>query len=312
MTATAMNDSAPASRRDYNVGIFLVLLATLGWSLAGVFVRILPPLDGWQINTWRGYSMSVFLLLYIAAVYPRQPSRAFSDAPLTGLIACAAFFAIGSTLYVTSLTLTSTANVSCIVSTSPLFAAVLGRFLIGERTSAASWAAAMLALGGVAIIVNNDLEAGHWLGSLTSVLVAASFAGQTVMLRRFRAFDMVPAICIGGFAVFLFAGFFGDGFAVPPVAVLLLCLMGPLQLGIPLILYARSARHVPAVTLSLVALLDAILSPAWSWLGAGEIPSASAMIGGAIIIGAVLLSIAAGRRSVRPDRRPETGTSGPS
>lgn len=302
MTATVMGNGAAASRRNYNLGILLVLLATLCWSLAGVFVRFLPTLDGWQINTWRGYSMSVFLLLYVAVAYPSRPSRAFSDAPLAGLIACAAFFAVGSTLYVTSLTLTSTANVSCIASTSPLFTAVLGRFLTGERPGAASWAAALLALGGVAIIMRDGLQTGHWLGSLTSVLVAASFAGQTVMLRRYRAFDMVPALCLGGFAVFLFAGIFGGGFDVPPAAVALLCLMGPLQLGIPLILFARGARHVPAVTLSLVALLDTVLNPAWSWLGAGEVPSLAAAIGGAVIIAAVLLSIAAGRRWVRSGR----------
>ncbi len=298
MTASAMSRDAKRVRGDYALGILLALLATLGWSLAGIFVRILPPLDGWQINTWRGYSMSVFLLAYLAVLYPKSPSRAFTDPPPTGLFACAAFFAVGSTLYVTSLTLTSTANVSCIASTSPLFTAVMSQFLTGERPSRISWAAAVLVVAGVAIIVKDGLNTGDWLGSMTSVLVAICFAGQTVMLRRFRAFDMVPAICIGGFAVFLFAGILGGGFAVPPAAILLLSLMGLLQLAIPLILFARSARHVPAITLSLVVLLDTVLNPAWSWLGAGEIPSPAAFIGGTIIVGAVLMSIVAGRRSL--------------
>jgi drug/metabolite transporter (DMT)-like permease len=297
LAAAAMHQHQPTLHPHYYLGIVLVLLATLGWSLAGVFVRVLPALDGWQINTWRCYSMAVFLLLYITAQYPHRPIRAFSDAPLAGLIACGAFFAIGSTLYVTSLTLTSTANVSCIASTSPLFTAVMSRFLTGEKPGAASWAAALIALGGVGIILKDGLEAGHWLGSFTSILVAASFAGQTVMLRRFRAFDMVPAICLGGFASFLVAGILGGGFSVPPADVVLLCLMGPVQLGIPLILFARGARYVSAVTLSLIALLDTVLNPAWTWLGAGEVPSQEAVVGGAIIIAAVLLSIAAGRRS---------------
>jgi drug/metabolite transporter (DMT)-like permease len=296
-----MHQHQPTLHPHYYLGIALVLIATLGWSLAGVFVRLLPALDGWQINTWRCYSMTVFLLAYLIAVYPRRPTRVFSEVPLAGLIACAAFFAVGSTLYVTSLTLTSTANVSCIASTSPLFTAVMGRVLTGEKPGAAAWAAALLALGGVAIILKDGLEAGHWLGSFTSILVAASFAGQTVMLRRFRSFDMVPAICLGGFTAFLVSGFLGGGLSVPLADVLLLCLMGPLQLGIPLILFARGARYVPAVTLSLIALLDTVLNPAWSWLGAGEVPSPVAIIGGAIIIAAVLLSIIAGRRSQAPE-----------
>jgi drug/metabolite transporter (DMT)-like permease len=67
--------------------------------------------------------------------------------------------------------------------------------------------------------------------------------------------------------------------------------MGPLQLSIPLIFYAKGARGVPAVTLTLIVMLDAVLNPFWSWLGVGEVPTYSAFVGGAIIIGAVLISI---------------------
>jgi len=67
--------------------------------------------------------------------------------------------------------------------------------------------------------------------------------------------------------------------------------MGPRQLSIPLIWYAKGAKAVPAVTLSLVAMLDVVLNPLWSWIGAGEIPTRAAVIGGAIIVGAVLISI---------------------
>jgi drug/metabolite transporter (DMT)-like permease len=90
---------------------------------------------------------------------------------------------------------------------------------------------------------------------------------------------------------YVFGGHPGGGFQVSFDQMLLLALMGPLQLSIPLILYARGAKAVPAVTLSLVAMLDVVLNPLWSWIGVGEIPPESAFIGGAIIIGAVVISI---------------------
>ena len=121
------------------------------------------------------------------------------------------------------------------------------------------------------------------------------FAGQTVMLRRYRAHDMMPAICIGGFATFLIAGLFGGGFHVTLHEVLILAAMGPLQLAIPLIFYGKGARSVPAVALSLIVMLDVILNPLWSWIGVGEEPPLSAFIGGAIIIAAVILCIAGER-----------------
>jgi drug/metabolite transporter (DMT)-like permease len=72
--------------------------------------------------------------------------------------------------------------------------------------------------------------------------------------------------------------------------------MALLQLAIPLILFVRSAKHVPAVTLSLIALLDTVLNPLMSWIGVGEVPERAAFIGGGVIVIAVLLSIIGGRR----------------
>ncbi|MFO1032688.1 MAG: EamA family transporter [Hyphomicrobiales bacterium] len=124
-----------------------------------------------------------------------------------------------------------------------------------------------------------------------------TFAGQTLALRRYRGIDMTPAICAGGFASFVIAGVLGftqkdgGGFAVEPREMLLLALMGPLQLSLPLVFYIKGARSVPAVTLSLIAMLDAVLNPLWPWLAVGERPERASFIGGAIIVAAVAISI---------------------
>ena len=289
---------APASRdRKYILGIVLVLLATVGWSLAGMFVRLLPGLSGWQINCWRGLATSAFLLLYLAALYGRDWQLRFRALPKAALLAGSGFFAVGSTLYVTSLTLTSTANVSCIGAMAPLFVAGMSGLVLRERPRFATWIAAVLALFGVFLIFHDGLERGNWLGSAVAIFVAVCFAGQTVTLRRYRNFDMVPAICLGGFFAFLAAALFGGGLSVALADIAVLAIMGPVQLAIPLILFAKSARYVQAATLSLIALLDAVLNPFWAWLGAGEVPTQYAVIGGAIILGAVALSIIAGQRS---------------
>ena len=283
----------------YGTGVLFVVLATVGWSLAGVFVRFMPGLDGWQINCWRGFWMSVFLLAYLVAVYGRDTASKFREIPPFALIGTAAFFTAGSTLYVTSLTLAGTATVSVIGALSPIFTGLLSPWITFERPSLASWFAAFMALAGVGVIAWDNISGGNLIGILVPLLVPLSFAAQTVMLRRYRGFDMVPAICTGGFVTFavaglcgyVFGGHPGGGFQVPLENVLLLAVMGPVQLSIPLIFYAKGAKGVPAVTLALIVMLDAVLNPFWSWLGVGELPSRSAFIGGAIIIGAVLISI---------------------
>jgi drug/metabolite transporter (DMT)-like permease len=279
----------------YPAAIALVVLATIGWSLAGVFVRVLPGLNGWQINCWRGLSMAIFLLAYLAVANGKQTLTTFRSMPATAMLAGAGFFALGSTLYVTSLTLTSTANVSAINAIAPVFVIVLSAWVTKEHPGKAAWIAAFLALAGVSIIFRGGLRSGDWLGSLVAVAVALCFAGQTLTLRRFRDLEMMPAILVGGLAVFVIAGIAG-GFDVPWREIGILAVMGPVQLAIPLILFARAARQVPAATLSLIALLDTVLNPMWSWIGVGEIPAVASFVGGVVIVIAVSLSILAGRR----------------
>jgi drug/metabolite transporter (DMT)-like permease len=275
-------------------GAALIVLAVAGFSLSGAFVRHVPGLTGWQINCWRGLAMAAVLVLYLILAYGlREAWARFRAVPIPAMVACAGFFSVGSTLYVTALTLTSTANVSAIGATSPLFTALLSPYITGERPSLLTWAAALAALFGVGVIVHGGLVAGNVTGNLVSLLVALSFAGQTLSLRRFRNVELMPAMAVGGIVVFLVAAAFADGFAVAPRDMAILALMGPVQLGIPILLLARGARSVRAVTVSIIAMLDIVLNPFWAWTLAGEVPDGNAVVGALIICGAVALSLIA-------------------
>ena len=268
----------------------MVLLATVCWSLAGMFVRLVPGLNGWQINCWRGFSMGVVLMLWLLLIYGRNTPARFREIPLGAMISSAGFFALGSTMYVTALTFTSTANVSALGATAPVFTGIMAGLIMKERASLAAWIAAMIALAGVTFIVREGLSPDDWLGNLIALATAFAFAGQTVTLRRYRSFDMIPAIAVGGFATFALAGLAG-GFFVPAETLAVLCLMGLIQLAIPLVLYARGAKSVPAITLSLIALMDVVLNPFWSWAVMREMPTSAAIIGGLVIFAAVMISV---------------------
>ena len=284
--------------QSYGTGVFFVLVATLGWSLSGLFVRLLPGLDGWQINCWRGYWTAVALMVYLIVVYGRGAVHKFTEIPKPALFISSLFFAFGTTLYVSSLTLVSTATVSVIGATSPLFAALLSPWITGEKPGSEAWIAASLAVVGVCVIEWDRVGSGSLLGFILALGVPMAFAGQTLALRRYRDVDMVPSICLGGVFCFLIAGTLGfttghvgGGFNVGFREILLLAAMGTLQLAIPLIFYIRGAISVSAVTLTLIAMLDAVINPLWPWIFVGEKPARAAFIGGGIIIGAVLISI---------------------
>ena len=290
-----------STEQSYGRGVGFVLLATLGWSLSGVFVRFMPELSGWQINCWRGFWTAVSILCYLVIAYGFETLAVFRRIPIAGLLFSAGFFAFGSTMYVTSLTLVSTAVISVIGASSPLFTGLLSPWVTGEKPGLAAWFAAIMALGGMGVIGWNGLENGNVIGIAVSLLVPISFAIQTLTLRRYRRVDMTPAICLGGVMAFLgagMAGFWfqkGGGFDVPLHYVALLAVMAFVQLAVPLIWYAKGAKSVPAVTLSLIVMLDAVLNPLWPWIFVNEVPERTTFIGGAVILLAVLISIFGGQ-----------------
>lgn len=93
------------SEQSYGRGVTCVLLATCGWSLSGLFVRFMPELSGWEINCWRGFWRAVSIFCYLVITYGNDTLNVFRRVPMTALLLSAGFFAFGSTMYVTSLTL---------------------------------------------------------------------------------------------------------------------------------------------------------------------------------------------------------------
>lgn len=283
-----MGAAARSSR--YLFGIACCCLATLGWSLSGLFVRCMPELDGWSVNGYRAPATAICLLIYLLLRYrgdvmthlwPRQPQALF---------AVGAFFGIGSTLYAYALTKGTVASVSVLGATSPFFAALLAWLVMRERSSAVSLAATLIALVGVTIVVQAEMAAltTGFTAAVISLGYAFCFAGQTVWLRQYRDLEMIPGIALGGLMVFAFVALFIGLPALPAWQIGLLALMGLVQLALPLILFAEGAKHVPVVPAMLIALADVVLNPFWVWLVHGEQPPSGTVAGGALILSAII------------------------
>lgn len=283
--------TAAGRSSKYLWGVFCVCLATLGWSLSGLFVRTAPELDGWAVNGYRAPATSIFLLIYLVLRYRGAVWRHLWPARQPhALVIAALFFGIGSTLYVTALTMGTVASVSVLGATAPFFAALLAWLLMRESTSIVSMAATLVALVGVAVVVQAEVSAlaTGWLAAIISLGTAFCFAGQTVALRRYREIEMVPGILYGGLMVFAFIYLVVGLPALPLAQVKLLAFMGLVQLALPLVLFAEGAKHVPAVPAALICLADVVLNPFWVWLAYGEEPPQGTVAGGFLILSAIV------------------------
>lgn len=279
-------------------GLLLVAGATFFWSLSGVFVRWLPSTDPWTFNAWRGLGMGLSLLVWTLLHYGgRGAATLFRQANPRAIVIAAGFFAIGSSAYIVALKMASVAAVSCLGATSGLFAAVLARIWLGERTRLVFYLATMVALVGVAVIAFSERNASvsGFAGSMVALVMAVCFAGQSVALRRYSAQGMEPAMIVGGFSIFVLVALFGTLAPVETSTILLLFVMGTVQLAIPMVMYMRGARHVPVTQMVLITMSDAFLNPLWVWMLFGELPAAGVFWGGALILGAIAATTLRGK-----------------
>ena len=280
-------------------GLLLVAGATFFWSLSGVFVRTMPGTDPWTFNAWRGLGMCLSLIVWTLLHYGRGTVALFRQSNPVAILIAASFFAVGSSAYIVALKMASVAAVSCLGATSGLFAAVLARVWLGERTRMVFYIATMVALVGVAVISfsERDASVSGLAGSLVALVMAICFAGQSVALRRYSALGMEPAMIVGGLSIFLAVAAFGTLEPIAPSTLALLFMMGALQLALPMVLYMRGARHVPVAQMVLITMSDAFLNPLWVWLVYGELPAAGVFWGGALILGAIAATTLPGRKA---------------
>jgi drug/metabolite transporter (DMT)-like permease len=270
-------------------GRLLVGAAAVCWSTGGLIARLVDT-DPWTTVFWRGLFCAAFLVAVTALREGRRTPGVFLGMGLPGL-AMAVCFATASTCFIMALHRTSVANVLIIQSLSPFMAGLLGWLWMGERVAGRTWAAMGVALLGSAIMVSRyfyaEAAAGALGGDLLAFTVALAFAAATVILRRNRHIQMLPAAALSAALTSLVTAFSARPGAAGTGDLLLLALFGSGQLGLGMILFTTGARRIPVAEAALIGVLESVLGPVWVWLALGENPGAPSLIGGAIVLAAL-------------------------
>lgn len=315
--------AAPAKLRRLAIGPFIPVLtnrakgallvtgAAVCWSSGGILLRLVEEASGLAMVFWRSLAMAVTVGLWLLLRYRRDVLAAVRAVGLagcfSGLLLAGAF--IG---YVLAIKTTAVANVMLIMAASPLVAAALAWVALGERLTLRTLLAIAVAVVGIAIMVGDGLGSGHHFGNLMALLVAFCFGSNVVLLRRYRHLDMVPVMLVAGLISASLSVPFANAFSVPLRDVAILTAMGIFQLALGLFLFIRGTPHLAAAELGLLGLLETVLAPLWVWIGIGERPSPTAIVGGALVLGAVAGQAVAGQgTSPNPSGRGENAAGAP-
>jgi len=278
---------------DHKLGAALVFGSALVWSFGGAIARFLEVSDSWTTVFWRSVWAALFLLAFMASRDgPRGTVALFRNMGVPGL-AVALCFAIASTSFVVALAHTTVANILLMQAGVPLLAALIGWTVFHERVASATWIAIAAVIAGVAVMVSDSLTGRvSPVGDALALLIAVAFATATVITRRYAEVRMTPACCLGTVISVAVAGVMATNLTVTTADMGLLFAFGALNLGFGMALFVTGARLLPSSIAALVGTSEPVLGPLWVWLVHGETPSARTLIGGAIVLTALIAHLA--------------------
>jgi drug/metabolite transporter (DMT)-like permease len=266
-------------------GRLFVALAAIAWSTAGLFQRELSVDVATQL-AGRAFFAALGLLVYIAITEHGRVLQAFRAIGRGG-IAIVVLLAASSASFLAALNYAPVANVLFFQALAPIIAAALGT-VMGEPVSRRTWLAMVAALAGVAVMVGGPGGAS-WLGQVLSLFTAISFAATLVITRQRRDVSMAPATCLSQVVVFAAAAPFANLALIGAKDVALLATLGVCQIGLGFVFLTIGGRLIPAGEVALITLLEVVLGPLWVWVFLSEQPAAATLVGGAIVLAALLL-----------------------
>ena len=292
----------------------MILVSGFGFGTTGAISRSIDA-DAWQIASWRGLIGGTGALVYVwvrsrvGGQQERDRLRLRLRVTLgpQGLLLLVPA-ALSMILYVDALQRTEVANVSVILATVPFLAAAMAWLILRERLRRSTVMAAAVALTGVTLTVAGNLGPGDLDGNVRAVILALMLALIIVLIRRFEGADAVLALGSAGVLLFVVALMVSDPLGVAADQFPLLVFFGAV-FAVSLVLWTEGVRLIPAAEAGLLTSSETPFSILLAWIVLAEAPPLVTVVGGLLVLGAVLThagaDLATGRVS-RPWLRPRT------
>lgn len=281
----------PEGRTDHATALALLAACGVLWSSAGVLIKLVTwhPLAIWSIRC----AIAGGALALIA----RPSWKGLTGAEWGSAIALAAT----TGLFILANKLTTAANAILIQYSAPIWVALLGSWLLGERATRLDWITIVVVLGGVGLFFVEQLELDHVAGNAVALAAGVAFAASAMSLRkaaRDHGVDPRRSVILGN----LLGAVIGLPFVLMHVDAapdttgwLALAALGVFQQAAAYVCYGWAIRHATALEALLIPIIEPILSPIWVWLAFGERPGPWALVGGLIVVGAVTARALLGR-----------------
>ncbi|MBQ3480846.1 MAG: EamA family transporter [Oscillospiraceae bacterium] len=266
-----------------NRAILEMLCCAALWSIAGIFIKLIPW-NPFAVASLRSMVSGTVIAVYMAMKrYRFVPSR---RALIAGLLEGGVYLC-----FVCANKLTTAANAIVLQFTSPVFIVIYSALFFKEKIQRSDLTVVLFTLAGIALFFFDQLQGGYILGNCVAILAGMIMAGMFMAIGALKGEERFSAVLIGQITAFLVGLPFvlGGKLNYTPTAVVSVLILGVFQLGISYILYAKSADYCPPLACCLLGALEPLLNPVWVFLFNGERPGIFALIGAVIVIGAITI-----------------------
>jgi len=269
-------------------GPFLIFLGALTLSFGGLLVKSFEGATLWQILFWRSLFFCLVIIIFLSITYKKKLFTSIKVSGFPGLIG-GIILGFGFFGYVFAMYNTTVANANFIIQTQTLFLAIFGYIFLKEIISKITLISIILAISGITLMLGDDLSSGKMLGNLIAFLMPISFAVLIIIVRKYPKVDMIPLQLIAGIVAMIIGYLMSGRIDISYHDIFLGFVAGFFQLGFGFIFITIGARTTPSAAVGIIMLSEAIFGPLWAWMFINEKPSLIVLIGGSIVLSAVLL-----------------------
>jgi drug/metabolite transporter, DME family len=269
-------------------GPLLVFFGACSLSFGGLIVKSFEGSTLWQILFWRSVFFLLVVSIYLIVTYKKKVFKSFYDSGIPGFFG-GFILSIGFCGYVFAMYNTTVANANFIIQTQTIFLAIFGYVFLKEKISLITLLSIILAISGIVLMLGSSLSGGEMLGNLGAFTMPISFAILILIIRKYPKVDMVPSQFIAGIFAIIIGYLLSTQIIVSAHDIFLGFLAGFFQVGFGFIFITIGARKTPSAMVGIIMLTEAVLGPLWAWLFVNENPPLMVLIGGSIVIFAVLL-----------------------
>ena len=269
-------------------GPFLVFLGAVSLSFGGLIVKSFEGSTLWQILFWRSVFFILVVSIFLFINYKKTVFSALYKSGLPGLIG-GIILSVGFASYVFAMYETTVANANFIIQTQTLFLAIFGYIFLKEKISKLTLSCIAIAIFGILLMLGGSVSPGQMTGNIVAFIMPISFAILIIIVRKFPEVDMIPLQLVAGIFAAIIGLLLSPSIMVSSKDIFLGFLAGFFQVGFGFIFITIGARSTPSAFVGIIMLTEAVLGPLWAWMFVNENPPISVLIGGSIVISAVVI-----------------------